>query len=53
MVVSHGTVMALFVARYNPIDSYRFWKQLKMPAMIALDLPDFRIRKVIEDAGSL
>ena len=52
VVVSHGTVMVLFVAQYNPINSYSFWKRLKMPAVIALDLPDFRIRNVIEDAGS-
>lgn len=51
VVVSHGTVMVLFVAQYNPIDSYCFWKRLKMPAVIALNLTDFRIRKVIEDAG--
>lgn len=50
---SHGTVMVLFVAQFNPIDSYYFWKRLKMPSVIALDLPDFRISKVIEDAGIL
>ncbi len=53
LVFSHGTVMALFVAQYNPIDSYCFWQRLKMPAVIALDLPDFGISKVIEDAGVL
>lgn len=53
VVFSHGTVMVLFVAQYNPIDSYCFWKRLKMPAVIALNLTDFRIRKVIEDAGIL
>ena len=53
MVFSHGTVLALFVSRHNPIDCYSFWKRLKMPAVIALDLPDFRILNVIEDAGVL
>ena len=53
VVFSHGTVMALFVAQFNPIQSYAFWKSLKMPSVIALDLPDFRISKVIEDAGIL
>lgn len=51
VVVSHGTVMVLFTARYNPVDSYQLWQNLKMPAVIALDLPDFRINRVIEDAG--
>lgn len=51
VVFSHGTVLALFVSRHNPIDCYSFWKRLKMPAVIVLDLPDFRILSVIEDAG--
>lgn len=51
VVISHGTVMVLFTARYNPVDSYQLWQRLKMPALIALDLPDFRINRVIEDAG--
>ena len=51
VVVSHGTVMVLFTAHYNPVDSYQLWRRLKMPALIALDLPDFRINRVIEDAG--
>ena len=51
VVVSHGTVMVLFTAQHNPVDSYQLWQRLKMPAVIALDLPDFRINRVIEDAG--
>ncbi len=51
VVISHGTVMVLFAAQYNPIDSYHLWQRLKMPSMIVLDLPDFRISNVIADAG--
>ena len=53
VVISHGTVMVLFAAQYNSIDSYHLWQRLKMPSMIVLELPDFRISKVIEDAGIL
>ncbi len=51
VVISHGTVMVLYAAQYNSIDSYHLWQRLKMPSLMALDLPDFRISKVIEDAG--
>ena len=53
VVISHGTVMTLFAAQYNTIDAYDLWRRLKMPSVIVLDMPDFRILKVIEDAGVL
>ncbi|MCE2473680.1 MAG: histidine phosphatase family protein [Anaerolineae bacterium] len=53
VVISHGTVIVLFAAQYNPIDSFQLWQSLKMPSLVVLDLPDFRISKVIEDAGIL
>ncbi len=53
VVISHGTVIVLFTAHYNPVDSYRLWQRLKMPSVVVLDLPDFRISRVIEDAGIL
>ncbi len=42
-VVTHGTVMSLFVAKYNEIQISEFWESLTMPAAIALSLPDFNI----------
>ena len=53
VVISHGTVIVLFSAHYNPIDSYHLWQRLKMPSLVVLELPDFRISRVIEDAGIL
>ncbi len=50
-VISHGTVIVLFTAHYNPINSYHLWRRLKMPAVVVLELPDFRVSSVIEDAG--
>ena len=44
-VVSHGTVIALLVARYNGLDVKAFWQGLKMPDLIVLDLPGFKISK--------
>lgn len=41
VIVSHGTVMSLFVAQHNPIETYEFWKNLKTPDLFVLSLPDF------------
>lgn len=43
-IATHGTVMTLLTARHNQIDSYSFWKQLSMPAIVALCLPDYRLK---------
>jgi len=51
VVISHGTVIVLFTAHYNPIDSFQLWQRLKMPSVLVLELPGFRISRVIEDAG--
>jgi broad specificity phosphatase PhoE len=35
-VVSHGTVMTLFVARRTGVEPVRFWKELGLPAAVTL-----------------
>ncbi len=52
VVIAHGTLMVLFATHYNSLDHFDLWQRLKLPSMLVLDLPDFRISKVIEDAGS-
>jgi broad specificity phosphatase PhoE len=47
-IVSHGTVMSLFVAQHAGIAPLPFWKSLGMPALVALSLPDFRLLEVVE-----
>ncbi len=42
-VVSHGTVMALFVAKYNPVDVKAFWRSLAMPDLVILDAFDAKL----------
>jgi broad specificity phosphatase PhoE len=42
-IVTHGTVLTLFVARHNPIDRLAFWKALAMPDLVELDLPSYRL----------
>lgn len=43
-VVTHGTVMALFVAAHNPIDAKTFWRRLQMPDLAVLASPEFTLQ---------
>ena len=40
-IVSHGTVMALFLSHYNQFNPVPFWQNLKMPDFFVVTLPDF------------
>ncbi len=46
VVVTHGTVMTLFVTAANPQDPIPFWKSLGLPAFVVLSRPDFRLERV-------
>lgn len=48
VVVSHGTVMSLFVSRFNPIDAFSFWQKLDMPALVVLSLPQYQLITAVE-----
>jgi broad specificity phosphatase PhoE len=48
-VVSHGTVMALFVAHANKFDPFPFWKQLGLPSYLVLARPEFGLLTDIEN----
>lgn len=41
-VVTHGTVIALLAAKYNPVDVMAFWQRLDMPDLIVLEADSFR-----------
>ena len=47
-IVSHGTVISLFVSRLTGSEPFGFWKQLGMPALVFFSLPDFHLQLVIE-----
>jgi broad specificity phosphatase PhoE len=42
-VVTHGTVLSLFVAKYNRIAPFAFWESLALPCCVVLDQPTFRL----------
>jgi broad specificity phosphatase PhoE len=45
LIVSHGTVIALFVAAYGYLDAFTFWKRQQMPCAVTFALPDLRLEE--------
>lgn len=43
-IVSHGTVLTLFLAHYNPLDPVPFWQNLDLPDFFVVSLPDMRLQ---------
>ncbi len=48
-IVSHGTVMTLFIARAAGLDPVPFWKRLGLPAFVVLSLPGLHLLEVVEN----
>ena len=48
MVVSHGTVIALFAAAHTGLDAYSFWMQQRMPCAVTFTLPEMALERVIQ-----
>jgi broad specificity phosphatase PhoE len=48
VVVSHGTVITLFVEKFNGIDPFSFWKKLDLPSFVVLSLPQHKLVTTIE-----
>ncbi|MBI2950742.1 histidine phosphatase family protein [bacterium] len=48
-VITHGTVMALLVARANGLDPFPLWKRLGLPSFIVLSRPEIGLMSVVEE----
>lgn len=48
VVVSHGTVITLFVEKYNRMDPFSFWKKLDLPSFVVLSLPQHQLVTTVE-----
>jgi broad specificity phosphatase PhoE len=46
VIVTHGTVMTLFVAWANELEPFPFWQRLGLPAFVVLSRPDFVLESV-------
>jgi broad specificity phosphatase PhoE len=49
VVVTHGTVLTLYVSRAVGLDPYPFWKRLGLPAFVVVSLPDLDLVTVVEN----
>ena len=48
LVITHGTVITLYVAQVAAIDPVQFWSRLGVPSYVVLELPDMRITHIAE-----
>ena len=51
VAITHGTVIALFVANYNDVEGFDLWKRLECASFVVLELPTFSLRDVVDDVG--
>jgi broad specificity phosphatase PhoE len=40
-IVTHGTVLTLFVSRHNAVAPFDFWESLRLPSYVVLDVARF------------
>jgi broad specificity phosphatase PhoE len=45
VVVTHGTVLALFVAEVAGLEPFAFWKRQQMPFAVTLGLPELKVEE--------
>lgn len=48
IVVAHGTVLALFVARCAGVAPFPLWQRLGLPSYVALTLPDYQLSSIAD-----
>jgi broad specificity phosphatase PhoE len=46
VVITHGTVMALFAGAHSPVDPWKMWQRLQCGDSIEFELPGFRMSGV-------
>jgi broad specificity phosphatase PhoE len=47
-IVTHGTVMALFLAEHLDDDPFDLWRRLQLPSYVTLDWPNCEVKDVVE-----
>jgi broad specificity phosphatase PhoE len=47
VVISHGTVISLFVGARSHEDAHSLWSTLGLPSYVVLELPSFRLTEVV------
>src|SRR5262249_33488810 len=46
-IVAHGTVIALMLARHSDRPAFTWWREMGLPSMVVLELPEYRIVQTI------
>ena len=49
IIVTHGTVLTLYVASATGVRPICFWRRLGLPSFVVLTLPDRHIHSIFED----
>jgi len=52
VIVTHGTVIALFVAAHNHLPPFELWRRLSCPALVVLERRSLAVREIVEDAAA-
>ncbi len=48
VIVAHGTVITLFVEKFNDLEAFSFWRSLDLPSFVVLSLPQHKLVKTVE-----
>ena len=48
VIVAHGTVISLFVSRYNAIAPFLLWERLGLPSFVVLSQGQYELIKTVE-----
>lgn len=51
-LITHGTVLTLFVSRLVGIEPFAFWKDLELPSWVVLSYPDLGLRRVCKSINN-
>jgi len=52
VVVTHGTVLTLFVARATGLEPFAFWNRLGLPSFVVLRFPQIELISVVEQIAA-
>jgi len=47
IVVTHGTVMALYLARIANVEPMSFWRELETPCFVDVEIPQMRVGPIV------
>jgi broad specificity phosphatase PhoE len=50
-VVTHGTVLSLYVAAVTDVDAVDLWRRLSLPSYVTLSRPDLALLEVVDTIG--